>query len=291
MRQKILTLKEAYEEGRRVLRTAGIGEADLDAWYLLEHVSGIGRSMYYARPEMKFDEDQAAVYLEYINRRAQRIPLQHITGTQEFMGLTFRVNEHVLIPRQDTETLVECGLEILQSGMRVLDLCTGSGCIIISLLKMGSKSGKLLDADQSAGVDISEEALEVARENARIHQASELRMIRSDLFAEVEGVFDLIISNPPYIRTAVIEGLQEEVKCHDPYIALDGKEDGLYFYRKIIKESVYHLADGGWLLFETGYDQKEEVSRLMDDAGFTRVCSRKDLSGLDRVVMGMYNEA
>lgn len=286
-----MTLKEAYEEGIRLLRAAGIEEADLDAWYLLEHVTGIGRSMYYARPERKLEKDQADDYLEYLNRRAQRIPLQHITGTWEFMGLTYRVNEHVLIPRQDTETLVECGLEKLRSGMRVLDMCTGSGCIIISLLKIGSQRGMMLRSDQFAGADVSEEALEVARENARIHQVSDIRMIRSDLFARVEGVFDLIISNPPYIRTDVIDRLQEEVKCHDPYIALDGKEDGLYFYRKIIKESARYLADGGWLLFEIGHDQKEDVVRLMDEAGFTGICSRKDLSGLDRVVMGMYNEA
>ena len=137
--------------------------------------------------------------------------------------------------------------------------------------------------------DISEEALATARENCQALGA-DVRLIRSDLFGRTEGPYDMIVSNPPYIRRDVIEGLQEEVRLHDPYIALDGHEDGLYFYRKIAAQAGRHLRRGGWLLLETGHDQREDVSRLLAQAGFACVQAKKDLAGLDRVLMGMYNK-
>lgn len=291
-----MTLREAYEYGQKQLQLAGIDDADLDAWYLLEFVTGISRTMYYVKMQDEILSEQEKQYREFIETRASHIPLQHITGVQEFMGLEFIVNEHVLVPRQDTEVLVESVLEVLEPGMKVLDMCTGSGCILISLMKLYGTSqaettGEVTEDEKmlcGVGVDISDEALKVAKANGeKIGVKAEF--IQSDLFENVRGEYDVIVSNPPYIRTAVIEELKEEVKCHDPFIALDGKEDGLYFYRKIVEKSLEYLSDGGRLLFEIGHDQGEEVKKLMEQAGFTGVTVKKDLAGLDRVVLGKYN--
>ena len=197
------------------------------------------------------------------------------------MGYPFYVDEHVLIPRQDTETLAEEALKVLKPGMEVLDLCTGSGCILISLMKM-------CEGLYGTGSDISEEALEVARKNACRLEVN-ATFIRSSLFEHISGRYDLIVSNPPYIRTSVIQELQEEVRLHDPFIALDGKEDGLYFYREIIKAGGGYLKPGGYLMFEIGYDQGTEVASLMEKHGYRNIMVKKDLAGLDRVVSGMYN--
>ena len=278
-----MTLREAYEYGQKQLQLAGIVDADLDAWYLLEFVTGISRTMYYLKMQESVSEEHEVLYGKYIETRASHIPLQHITGVQEFMGLEFLVNQHVLVPRQDTEVLVESVLEVLKPDMRVLDMCTGSGCILISLMKLHGTSTIC-----GVGVDISKEALKVAQANGeRIGVKADF--IQSDLFENVDGRYDVIVSNPPYIRTAVIEELKEEVKCHDPFIALDGKEDGLYFYRKIVEESGRYLKDGGKLYFEIGHDQGGDVKKLMEQAGFTGVTVKKDLAGLDRVVFGSYN--
>lgn len=278
-----MTLKEAYEYGQEKLQKAEIDDAVLDAWYLLEHVTGTSRAMYFLDMNKPLSSEQEKQYCEYVATRARHIPLQHITGVQEFMGLEFCVNEHVLVPRQDTEVLVESVLDVLQSGMEVLDMCTGSGCILISLLKLCG----FVDVS-GVGTDISEEALKVAIRNAE-KLGVDAQFLHSDLFEKVDGMYDVIVSNPPYIRTAVIEELKEEVKFHDPFLALDGKEDGLYFYRRIVEESPKYLKKGGKLYFEIGHDQGEEVSKLMRDAGFTDVAVKKDLAGLDRVVFGVYN--
>ncbi len=276
-----MTIQELYKEGILRLKQARIAEAELDAWYLLEYVTGISRTMYYLKQAEPAEEQAAERYFHCISRRAQRIPLQHITGEQEFMGLPFIVNEHVLIPRQDTEILVEEALSHLSGNERVLDMCTGSGCILISLehYRKGIRA---------VGADISDEALQVAKRNAESLNA-DVTFLKSDLFEQVAERYDLIVSNPPYIRTKAIEELEEEVRLHDPMIALDGKEDGLYFYRKITEKSRKHLKQGGWLLFEIGYDQGEDVAKMMEKAGFTEVTVKKDLAGLDRVVSGMYN--
>ena len=274
-----MTLKEAYEYGQKKLADAEIDDAVLDAWYLLEHVTGISRALYFLRMNEEMSEENEVQYKEYLETRANHIPLQHITGVQEFMGYEFNVNEHVLVPRQDTEVLVEEALKVVKPDMEVLDMCTGSGCIIISLMKFAKQIS-------GTAVDISEEALKVAKSNADKLDAA-VEFIRSDLFEEVKGQYDLIVSNPPYIRTAVIEELKEEVKFHDPFLALDGKEDGLFFYRKIVKDSLNYLKPNGRLYFEIGHDQGEDVKNLMEEAGFKEVFVKKDLAGLDRVVCGM----
>lgn len=276
-----MTLREIYEYGKAKLENAGIEDAAVDAWYLLEYTTGISRAMYFLKMNEVLLENMEKKYIEYIGLRISHIPLQHITGVQEFMGLEFQVNEHVLIPRQDTEVLVETVLRTLKQGMKVLDMCTGSGCILISLLKLS-------EGIIGTGVDISEEALKVAEKN-RSKINVEAKWLQSDLYENVTGTYDVIVSNPPYIRTKVIEELKEEVKLHDPFIALDGKEDGLYFYRKIVEKSTEYLSKGGKLFFEIGHDQGESVKTLMEEAGFSKVNVKKDLAGLDRVVFGEYN--
>ena len=276
-----MTLREAYEYGQKQLHEANIEDANLDAWYLLEFVTGINRTMYYLKMQEVISREHEELYRKYIDARGSHIPLQHITGVQEFMGLEFVVNEHVLVPRQDTEVLVESALEVLKPDMNILDMCTGSGCILISLMKHCA-------GIKGVGVDVSEEALSVAKENCeKLEVKAEL--VQSDLFANIVGRYDVIVSNPPYIPTAVIEELKEEVKCHDPFIALDGKEDGLYFYREIVEKSPKYLVHGGKLYFEIGHDQGEAVKMLMEQVGFIDVQVKKDLTGLDRVVFGKYN--
>ena len=286
-----LSFHEVFRMGEEYLNFCGITDASVDAWLLLEHVTGISRTRFLLERTREMPEESRMLYGRLLEKRGKHIPLQHLTGIQEFMGLEFQVNEHVLIPRQDTEILVEEAMKQIRPGMRILDLCTGSGCIGISLVKLWS--GGKLPAISVDCADISEEALNVAQRNAESLNA-EVRLIHSDLFRILDktdgqsqlGTYDMIVSNPPYIQTSVIEELSEEVRLHEPFGALDGKEDGLYFYRKIIRESRAHLTEEGRLLFEIGYDQGEVVSHLMKEQGFIDVRVKKDLAGLDRVVCG-----
>lgn len=286
MNGKIFTLRNLYQSGTEKLEKAGIREAKLDAWYLLESKTGISRAVFLADPDREVEEEKAESYQKDICTRARRIPLQHITGEQEFMGLNFKVNENVLVPRQDTEILVEEALKRIRPDMQILDMCTGSGCILESILKFGEKKQMHL---KGTGCDISGEALKVAREN-NSRLGTDARFIKSDLFESVTGKYDMIVSNPPYIRTEEISRLDEEVKLHDPWIALDGKEDGLYFYRLIVKDSIRYLNKGGYILFEIGFDQGKDVSELLKNEGYEEIEIKKDLAGLDRVVMGRYNK-
>ena len=281
MKQKTLTLKQLYKVGTVKLAEEGIEEFSLDAWYLLEYVTGVSKAMYFAEPERAVSEENADRYIDCIRQRAAHIPLQHITGEQEFMGYPFYVNEHVLIPRQDTETLVEEAIQVMRPKMKILDMCTGSGCIVLSILKMCREKYYMTEL-QGIGADVSEEALKVARENGRRLEVP-VTWIQSDLFAKIpeEEKYDVIVSNPPYIETAVIDTLQEEVRLHDPYIALDGKEDGLYFYRRIISEAGKYLKPQGKLMFEIGCDQAEAVEELMKNAGYEQITVKKDLAGLE----------
>ena len=218
-----------YEEARKwaedILMQAEVPDAGLDAWYLLEYaVASVekrqtGRGWYLMNRDTAMEEKTFRYYTELVRKRCTRIPLQHLTGEQEFFGYTFSVNEQVLIPRQDTEILVEEALKRAKEGMALLDMCTGSGCILISILKNVQKA-------RGTGVDLSAAALEVARENAQKLQ-TEAEFIQSDLFEQVEGKYDMLVSNPPYIQTQVIEELMPEVREHEPRLALDGMADGL----------------------------------------------------------------
>lgn len=282
-----MTYRECYEQGCRTLQAAGIEEAALDARLLLEAVCGTNRNDLLVHGEQPVAPEAEEKYLNWIRQRAEHIPLQQLTGEQDFMGLTFTVNEHVLIPRQDTEILVEEVLKQLHDGMRVLDMCTGSGCILLSLLHYSNDC-------EGLGVDLSAEALEVAGRNVlkvlTPEKAEHAHFLQSDLFEKVEGKFEIIVSNPPYIASAEVEKLMPEVRDHEPRMALDGTEDGLYFYRRIIEEAGKHLVSSGMLFFEIGYDQGQAVSELMRTEGYCEVQVVQDYAGLDRVVLGTYCE-
>jgi release factor glutamine methyltransferase len=285
----MMTLKSLLAEGREVLTAAQIADADIDAWLLLQYVTGINRMMYLMEPDKSVSNEDTLAYHEVIARRATHYPLQYITHTQEFMGLDFYVDERVLIPRQDTEVLVEMALEFLKDGMTVLDMCTGSGCILISLAANRRLASGL-------GVDLSEGALEVAQKNARANGLDQLEWIQSSLFEAFENDLDksdklqvdMIVSNPPYIESEVIPTLMPEVRAHEPMMALDGFEDGLYFYREITANAPAYLKNKGYLLFEIGYNQGEAVADLMRMTGFVNIRIKKDLAGLDRVVYGQW---
>ena len=345
--------------GKKILKNAGIVEADLDAWYLFGQIFGISRAQYFlcareniagsTAQKMAAQEqtgnslesknaldcvelwlkEKLSAYENTLEKRASRIPLQQILGQQEFMGLTFFVNEHVLIPRQDTETLVELVLnEQKDKNISILDMCTGSGCIAVSLKKLGGYACV-------EGADISEEALKVAKRNSeeilensdvnndavssRTEQIqnctnltnnqnkqdnSEERMVsevrrgsqtgvtfrHSDMFSSFRETeqFNVIVSNPPYVPSAVIEELEPEVRDHEPRGALDGTADGLYFYRILAEECAKHLTPGGHVYFEIGYDQGMAVKELLDNHGFKDTRVIQDLAGKDRVVCGAW---
>ena len=348
--------------GKKILKNAGIVEADLDAWYLFGQIFGISRAQYFLcareniagstaqkmaaqeQPGNSLESKNAldcvelwlkeklSAYENALKKRAARIPLQQIIGQQEFMGLSFFVNEHVLIPRQDTETLVELVLqEQKDKDISILDMCTGSGCIAVSLKKLGGYA-------HVEGADISEESLKVAKRNSeeilenndvnndavssRTEQIqnctnltnnqnkqdnSEERMVseasklsqagvtfrHSDMFSNFPETeqFDVIVSNPPYIPSAVIEELEPEVRDHEPRGALDGTADGLYFYRILAEECAKHLTPGGHVYFEIGYDQGMAVKELLDNHGFKDTRVIQDLAGKDRVVCGAWQTA
>lgn len=275
--------QEVYREGVCSLEAAGIEEARLDARLLLEYVCHTTRQDLLAHGDLIVTKQEYAEYHELIAKRGRHIPLQHLTGLTEFMGLAFEVNEHVLIPRQDTEILVE---EILRRGednLRILDMCTGSGCILLSLLHYSNKSS-------GVGVDVSQEALLVAARNAERLGIEDATFLQSDLFAGVERQekYDVIVSNPPYIESGVIPTLMEEVRAHEPLQALDGGEDGLFFYRQITREAAGYLKRGGTLFYEIGYQQAQAVSGLMAEQGYCAIEVVKDYAGLDRVVYGTF---
>ena len=348
--------------GKKILKNAGIVEADLDAWYLFEQSFGISRAQYFlcarenivgsTAQKMTAQEqtgnslesknaldcvelwlkEKLSAYENALKKRVARIPLQQIIGQQEFMGLSFFVNEHVLIPRQDTETLVELVLqEQKDKDISILDMCTGSGCIAVSLKKLGGYA-------HVEGADISEESLKVAKRNSeeilenndvnndavssrteqiqnctnltnnqnkqnnsakrKISEASKLSQAgvtfrHSDMFSNFPETeqFDVIVSNPPYIPSAVIEELEPEVRDHEPRGALDGTADGLYFYRILAEECAKHLTPGGHVYFEIGYDQGMVVKELLDNHGFKDTRVIQDLAGKDRVVCGAWQTA
>lgn len=273
-----MTYQEAVKNGEKVLNLAGIADAKVDAWLLFEMACKVDRQFYYLHMDEDITMEQQKEYEIALKKRTEHIPLQYIVGEQEFMGLKFKVNSSVLIPRQDTETLVEEALKKIRPDMKVLDMCTGSGCIIISIIKN-------MPSAEGYAVDISKQALNVAKENAKSNEVP-VNFERSDLFDNVTGVYDVIVSNPPYIPTAEIPKLMPEVGSFEPLEALDGKEDGLFFYRKIVAECGSHLKDGGYILFEIGCDQAEAVTTMLREAGFYEVQVVKDLAKLDRVVIG-----
>lgn len=260
------------------LKNSGIEEYKSDAWILFEYVFDKDRTFYLMHRQEEVPEDKKEQLKKVTDRRIDGVPVQYITNRAYFMGHEFYVDENVLIPRFDTEVLVEQTAKLLKAGDRVLDMCTGSGCIIISLMLSGGDI-------TAAGCDIMPGALEVAKKNAA-KNGVEVGFIQGDLFENVTGMYDVIVSNPPYIKTEEINGLNREVKSHEPYTALDGHADGLFFYEKITRQAAGFLKQGGYLCYEIGYDQGSQVLDIMINNGYTDVHVVKDLAGLDRVVIG-----
>lgn len=273
-----MTYREALNNGEKILNLANVLDARNDAWLLLAMVCQIDHTFYYVHMDEPMDDDLLDNYEGLIRKRGEHIPLQYITGEQEFMGLRFSVNSSVLVPRQDTETLVEEALKRVQPGMKLMDMCTGSGCVLISILKN-------CPGIEGWGYDISKQALLVAKENAKRNDVAAV-FEKSDLFENVVDKYDMIVSNPPYIPTDEIMNLMPEVAQYEPFIALDGKEDGLYFYRKIISGCKEYLNPEGMVLFEIGCDQGPAVSKMLRYAGFNEVTVIQDLTKHDRVVFG-----
>ncbi|MDY4671210.1 MAG: peptide chain release factor N(5)-glutamine methyltransferase [Oliverpabstia sp.] len=276
------TWREALKEGEERLLRAGIPEGKYDAWALMEFAFAMEKSYYFLHEDDRIEEEQLEAYRKLIAKREKRIPLQQILGSAWFMGYEFYVNDQVLIPRFDTEILVEEAGKLLKPEMKILDLCTGSGCILLSLLAE-HRELKI----KGTGVDISPPALAVAKENRKRLQV-EAEFVESDLFSQVRGSYHMITSNPPYIATREIADLMPEVRDYEPHLALDGKEDGLYFYRKIVEQAPSYLEPDGWLCLEIGYDQAEALRTMMEQNGYKKIKVIKDLAGLDRVVIGCY---
>lgn len=273
-------LREIYTEGKNRLQKAGVQSYEFDARQLLFFAFSIDANQYLLNQSMPLsreEEKKVNSYFEAIQKRSEKIPLQYITGEQNFCGLDFYVNENVLIPRLDTEVLVEKILECEEPGQSVMDMCTGSGCIAITLQKLGGF--------QVMAVDISEEALTLARKNAQRNQA-QVTFFQSNMFDQLSNTskVDVIVSNPPYIESKVVDELDDEVKKYEPRLALDGMEDGLHFYRILAREGKRFLNEGGRLYAEIGFDQAEAVKEIFGAQGFLDIQVYKDLAGLDRVV-------
>ena len=298
-----LPLKELISIGAKQLRDAGVADAEIDAKELYCFMQNMDRTALMLRWQEVLQDNQCEAYFDLIERRASRVPLQHIIGRQEFMGLPFEVNDKVLIPRQDTETMVEDALELLDKGTLrgqeytgglgkgtdVLDLCCGSGAIGISIAKLAKGAHVTCS-------DLSKEALEVAQRNARLNDCKSVKFTESDMFDAFCGrlgkkKFNLIISNPPYIPPSVIEGLEPEVRDHEPMMALDGGEDGLDFYRIIAQQAPEHLKKGGVLMMEIGFDQKNAVKGLLQETGrFEKIVGLTDLTGKDRIIVAILSK-
>lgn len=291
-----LPLKELIKIGQIQLKEAGVGDADRDArdlYCFLDKIDAVGLMMHW---QDTLQDNACEAYFDLIQRRAAGEPMQYITGVQEFMGIPFKVTPQVLIPRQDTETMVEDAIEAIEKGTlrgrsfikaaaikEVLDLCTGSGAVGVSIAKMCPKIKVVCS-------DISSEALKIAEENAQTSGCKSVKFQEGDLFSPFCGKlrkkkFDLIITNPPYIQTDVIPTLQREVKDHEPMSALDGGKDGLDFYRRIAVEAPSHLNKNGVLMMEIGYDQRISVTELLQETvKFSDIICLQDLAGKDRII-------
>jgi release factor glutamine methyltransferase len=283
------TIEQLLLYGKSILKEKNIESWAIDAQVLLMYVTKFTKVKLFSHNKQLLNDDECNYYRQLINKRSEGYPVQYITGIQEFMSLDFIVNSYTLIPRADTEILVETLLEVSkkQDIKRIMDIGTGTGCIPISLAYYNT-------AMKAIAIDISDGALEVARKNADKHRVSDkIEFIKSDLFENLSdewiGKLDAIVSNPPYIRQEIIPSLMREVREYEPITALVGGIDGLDFYRKITKQGYQYIRQGGFLLYEIGYDQATQVTGIMQQQGFVNIQIIKDLAGLDRVVIGNKN--
>lgn len=281
-----MKVRELIKYGEEILEKANIPEYKSDVKILITHLLDISYSEYFFALDNEVDEEKKLSFQAMIDKRATHYPCQYITGVQNFMGYDFSVCEGVLVPRPETELLVEEAVkQSSPSNQSVLDMCCGSGCIGISYKLLRKELGY---KDNVTLVDLSKDALKIANaNNDKLSAGCEL--INSDLFTEVHGKYNIIISNPPYIETKEIDKLMEEVKCFEPMMALDGLEDGLFFYRKIISEAKSYLEPNGVVLFEIGYNQYESVKILFENEGYRDIKLIKDYAGLDRIVLARYS--
>lgn len=273
----------AVKEGMDILE--GIETALLDSQLLLANILSVERTYLLLNREKEISEKEYKEFIKSAELRRSGVPLQYITGMQEFMGLDFKVREGVLIPRNDTEVLVEKVISLAENikGPSIADIGCGSGAISVSL-------AKFLEHSTIYALDIMDIPLKVTKENAILNKVEEkIKILKSDMLSKLKGTdvkVDFIVSNPPYIESGVIDTLMTEVKDYEPKSALDGGEDGLYFYRNITKDSRSILKEGGYLAYEIGYNQGEAVKNLMEEEDFLDIEIIKDLAGMDRVVIG-----
>lgn len=275
------TVEKSLLWAKNILKENNCEAYALDAELLIMEVLKISRVKVFMEQKRILSTEEYEKFKEFVDKRASGVPTQYILGTCEFMSLDFNVNPYTLIPRNDTEILVEAAIDEFKKNnvKSFIDIGTGSGCIGISLAYYTEAEGTC--------VDISEGALETAKINAKNNNVyNKLKFVLSNIFENINEKYDAIVSNPPYIRTDVIEGLMREVKEHEPYNALDGGEDGLYFYREIVDKSHKYLNEKGFIFFEIGYDQGEDVKNILESKSFCDVKVIKDLAGLDRVVTG-----
>ncbi|MBC2855943.1 peptide chain release factor N(5)-glutamine methyltransferase [Cetobacterium sp. 2A] len=278
--------RELLNKSIEYLKTNGVNDARLDAEYIFAHILGVTRGTLTLNFHKKIsEEDRIKIKDTLIQRAKNKRPLQYLIGEWEFYGYPFKVDERVLIPRPDTEILVEQCKFLLQDmeNPKVLDIGTGSGAIAITLAKEVPTSSVL-------GLDISSDALEVAKINRELNNVSNLKLQKSDIFSSVKDKdYSLIVSNPPYIPQTEYETLQPEVRIHEPAGALTDKGDGYYFYKTISKEAKNYLKVGGYLAFEVGYNQADKVQGFMEENGFVIVARVCDYGGIERVVIGRKN--
>lgn len=272
-----MTNKELYEEGKKRI---GGDEADSEAMLLFEYALSTDRNILFLHPDNEVPFQKCEKFFGLTDKRIKGEPVQYITGSAFFYGNEFEVNKDVLIPRFDTEVLVENVLKKIGDRKSLIDICTGSGCIAVTI-KLNKK-----DVSVSAS-DISPLALNVAKRNA-IKYNSDIEFIESDMFENIDKTYDVLVSNPPYIETKVCESLDEKVKDFEPRLALDGGEDGLDFYRILAKEGKKHLNKNGLIMLEIGYDQGESTYNLFKENGYEDIEIIKDLSGNDRVLSAVF---
>lgn len=279
-----MTIKEALTKGMIILKGNNIDSPKLKARLLLQYILKKTRQYLIVYDNKEIEKKEQWEYFVNIEKLANGVPLQHITHSQEFMKMDFYVDENVLIPRPDTEILVEEVIKIAQKIQKpkILDLCTGSGAIAISIAK------NVPEAEVHA-IDISSKALEIAKKNAK-NLGVKVKFTKSNLFEKLNKTkFDIIVSNPPYIKRDDINYLSQEVK-NEPELALDGGIDGLDFYRKIAKQAIDYLKFESYLCLEIGYDQKDDVMTLLKENGYVNIYSKKDYGLNDRIVVGMKGE-
>lgn len=283
-----MKIKELLAKGSEILKINQIEYYKQDAMLLLCEALGCDNLFIIINGENNVDIEEEALFLKYIEKRAEHYPVKYILKSAEFMGVDFYVKEGVLIPRADTETLVEEIINIVErrNYKTICDVCSGSGAIGLSI-------AYICDGVKVDLCDISEVAQEVTEKNiSRLDLHEKANFYKSDLLefaVKINKRYDVIVSNPPYIRTEEINNLMKDVKDYEPHLALDGKEDGLYFYKKITEQAIQLLNDGGILAYEIGFDQRIEVEKILKYVGFTDVYSLKDLGGNDRVVIGKYS--